>query len=788
MTIMPSKLSRRRRRTARALLAAAVLSVSLAGCASLTGAGGAGAGGAGGAGGGIPTPAGPIPDPQTAAQAGAQTIVAIAPPAQACCKKQTLPEFLGLDAAAKAVGGAVQCVVSRLATALDLEGRFPGLQATPPLLPITDPANMNEDAPPVLKAAAGAKAEEDTAPQKIMAIRYLAQLGCGGCYPNIEDAILASLDDCTEAVRYEAAAALRGTNRSSCHYCNSKTCCSNKVQKKLQSIAFEMDKDGGCPKEPSPRVRRMARLALQRCGGLTPEQQQQMPSADVPEEGPIEATAASDKVVKATRVDGALVRLKKGAPEDDVPEVRSALLNGVRLASLTTTPKTRSAADPEVARVNGEPIYESQVAPQLERVLQSWQAQGIHPGPEALQVAWQSEVRRAADVKLLTQRARQDLISQRKLSPKDSLAPERFLDWYEESLPVEGDLSMLELTQYYQQNQERFLTPARVRWETITLFVGGFRSRDEAFAVMQSFRARAQGFPVAEVPFSRQVVQIDTHDWTSRQDVKSKVVGETLFSLPVGKLSPILDEGDVLHLVRVLERQTSGVKPFDEVAATLRRELLQQRVTAAEEQYVARVRQSAQVVTIFDSAQPGQPARVARLPKSAAAVLQSGEPTPAVPSASAVPGSPTAAPTVPGQNAGGPNAALPSVPASAGNAPVGSGLPAESRPVPAIPTAPSGALVPPQSGTPAAGAPDGARIQYSPQGTIRQAAASDVGEPVRPSLHLESRAAPPMQRVSSGPSNIPNRRPSAAVTGPRVEPGRIPPNATMTSPGDSAVR
>ena len=85
--------------------------------------------------------------------------------------------------------------------------------------------------------------------------------------------------------------------------------------------------------------------------------------------------------------------------------------------------------------------------------------------------AWQAEVQRAVDVKLLTQRARQELISQRKLAPHESLSPDRFLDWYEQSLPVQEEISMLELTQHYQDHQQDFQTPARVRWEGITQIV-----------------------------------------------------------------------------------------------------------------------------------------------------------------------------------------------------------------------------------------------------------------------------------------------------------------------------
>lgn len=785
MTIVSALRRQRLRQTARAVLAALLLGLSATGCAS--GPGGAAAAGAGGA--GQPTPAGPIPEAPTSAAAGGQTIVAIAPPAAPCCKKQTLPEFLGLTDAARAVGGAIHSGISCIATALDLEGRFAGLQPKPPLLPITDPANMNENAPPAVKAAAEAKKEEDSAGQKIMALRYLAELGCGGCYPDIEDALLASLDDCTEEVRFVTVSALRNTNRPNCHYCNSKKCCSNKVQKKLRALAFETNEDG-CFKEPSARVRRQARLALQTCGGLNPEPNAPSPE-QVPDEGPVEATATTpdNSTIRSRRI----ASRQPGESGEGIAEVQSTLLRGVKLPNLVALPKSRSAGDPEVARVNGEPLLESQVAPQLERTLAQWQDQGILAGPEAMQVAWQSEVQRAVDVKLLAQRARQELIAQGKLAPKSPLTPERFLDWYEATLPVDEQISTLELTQYYQENASQFQTAARVRYEIISACVSGFRSREEAFAVMQSFRARAQGFQVAEVPFNRQSVQIQTSDWSTRGEVKSNVVGDTLFSLPVGKLSPILDEGDMLYLVRVLERQSAGVKPFDEVADRLRADLLQRRFSQAEQQYVARLRQASQIATIFDG-QSGDGVRMARLPKFLDAPSQnsSSEPTPADrPTTSDNPSTRAATPR------GVPTPAVPDTqstsPDSARALPRREGVqPASALRVPQSGVDAPGAVVPLGAASQAGGVQRALGVEAveasSMPSVVRPANMLELGEKVRQGAVLEPDERARSQRPPLAPQAVPNRRPSTAVIGPAANEWQGPSGSAISVPNPSATR
>lgn len=224
-----------------------------------------------------PTP--PTPDLAGALQSLANAdsaLVSINAPAP-CCDRQNLPQFLGVECVAKGVAGLVNRLRNRLGMA------FPGLEAKPPVLAITDPANMSEDAPPAVKAAAGIKAEEDAAAQKIKAIRYLATIGCGGCYPDVEDALIAAMEDCTEEVRYEAVKAVRSTTCTSCCYCSCQACCTEKVQNKLRELAYDQPAPC-CGGEPSARVRRQARLALAACGPPVIYEE-----PDAPDEEPIEA-------------------------------------------------------------------------------------------------------------------------------------------------------------------------------------------------------------------------------------------------------------------------------------------------------------------------------------------------------------------------------------------------------------------------------------------------------------------------------------------------------------------
>jgi len=145
-------------------------------------------------------------------------------------------------------------------------GNHPGMERTPPLKALADPANL-ESPVPEIKAAAEIKQAEDLAPQKIKAIKYLGEIGCG-CYDvegKVTDALVAALKDCTEDVRMAAVKAIAdGAEGGCCSNCNQRSCCNEKIAKQLADMAFEL-RDDGCPMEPSERVRQAAAEALEAC-------------------------------------------------------------------------------------------------------------------------------------------------------------------------------------------------------------------------------------------------------------------------------------------------------------------------------------------------------------------------------------------------------------------------------------------------------------------------------------------------------------------------------------------
>ena len=158
---------------------------------------------------------------------------------------------------------------SRLQRILSRSGNRPKKERRPKLKKIADPENLESDVP-AIKVAAKIKQAEDLGDQKVKAIKYLLSLCCD-CYDDdgeVTDAIIASLDDPTEDVRFATIHAIysqisESRQQGNCNQCG-KDCCKEKIVKKLAEIAFEMG-DDGCPLESSKRVRDGASQVLQLC-------------------------------------------------------------------------------------------------------------------------------------------------------------------------------------------------------------------------------------------------------------------------------------------------------------------------------------------------------------------------------------------------------------------------------------------------------------------------------------------------------------------------------------------
>lgn len=205
-------------------------------------------------------------------------------------------------------------------------GNNPQWERKPPVKRIADPENLDPKSlagkNPAINAAANVKAQEDLAKQKIKAVKYLAQIGCG-CYPEAKPALLAAMDDCTEEVRFEAVKAFCRASGDPCKVCNKGTCCDAEVMSKLAKIAREKDAQG-CYKEPSQRVRAAAELALQACQRVTPPTPapvSPVPIKELPGQADADAPDGSEPGVRAKAVGYSLAEPAGDGPSSSAKDL-----------------------------------------------------------------------------------------------------------------------------------------------------------------------------------------------------------------------------------------------------------------------------------------------------------------------------------------------------------------------------------------------------------------------------------------------------------------------------------
>jgi parvulin-like peptidyl-prolyl isomerase len=168
-----------------------------------------------------------------------------------------------------------------------------------------------------------------------------------------------------------------------------------------------------------------------------------------------------------------------------------------------------------------------------------------------------------------------------------------------------GEIPHADLIAYYQNHLADYEYAARARFEVLSVKMGLKRSRAEAWDMLAGMGNEVlAGRPFADVARGRSegptASQGGVFDWTGQGSLASRKLDEAIFSLPVGELSAIIEDGELLHIVRVLERQDAGRTPFLEAQVGIRAELVMERRRKATDDYLAKLRARTPVWTVFD--------------------------------------------------------------------------------------------------------------------------------------------------------------------------------------------
>ena len=166
-----------------------------------------------------------------------------------------------------------------------------------------------------------------------------------------------------------------------------------------------------------------------------------------------------------------------------------------------------------------------------------------------------------------------------------------------------------EMLAYYRQHVKDYETPPRARWEQIMVRFSNYPSKADAFAKIAAWGNEVfSGAPLADVArkHSDDLSSEDggMHEWTTRGALASEELDRAIFSLPTGQLSPILEDKQGFHIIRVVEREELSCKSFSEMQPEIKKQIRSDREGAAMKAYIANLREKVPVWTIFDTLPP----------------------------------------------------------------------------------------------------------------------------------------------------------------------------------------
>lgn len=183
------------------------------------------------------------------------------------------------------------------------------------------------------------------------------------------------------------------------------------------------------------------------------------------------------------------------------------------------------------------------------------------------------------------------------------------MSWVQQNVKYDEEVTHEQMLAYYQEHAKDYDNAGRVRWQHLQVRFDKHPSKQAAYAVL----ADAGNKILTGADFGEVAKTVSDgwtannggqHEWTTQGSLSSDVLNRVLFTLPVNQMSPILEDDKAFHIVKVLERREAGRTPFTEVQAEIKQKIKQGRSSVAADKYLAKLKSTTQVWTMFDADRP----------------------------------------------------------------------------------------------------------------------------------------------------------------------------------------
>lgn len=199
------------------------------------------------------------------------------------------------------------------------------------------------------------------------------------------------------------------------------------------------------------------------------------------------------------------------------------------------------------------------------------------------------------------------LVSQRQLTIDMALAQQAI----NQNVKEKPEIPFQELWQAYEADIERWQRPARARWRQMSVHFDRFpnpQAAETAIAAMGN-EVLFGGTPFEAVARQKsQDFRADRggeHDWINHGSLRSKPLEQTIFTIPLGRLSQIVEDDRGLHIVEVLERQDAYQVSFEQAQAELRAELVAKKKEQLMKEFAEQVMQQTRIWSMWPEDIPG---------------------------------------------------------------------------------------------------------------------------------------------------------------------------------------
>lgn len=156
-----------------------------------------------------------------------------------------------------------------------------------------------------------------------------------------------------------------------------------------------------------------------------------------------------------------------------------------------------------------------------------------------------------------------------------------------------------EILAYYEKNIDRWRISARAKWRELMVRFDKHSNRADADNLIKQMGNEVvltgKPFEAVARDSSEGITASDggKHDWTNQGSLKSEIIDQALFSLPMHRLSQIIEDEVGYHIIEVMEREPARIQDMSEIQTEIRKilsdEIRKEKLSEFRDKVMARV-------------------------------------------------------------------------------------------------------------------------------------------------------------------------------------------------------